>query len=279
MQVDADAGDPAGECLDVLLALRGRRGAEPARGGLNLLWQISHPDDVGRVELNRYDGVLVASRTHALRIRGQVRPPVEPLLQFTDPDVFHPPTGPASVPARAHEIAFVGNWRSVVRRIVWDALASGQPLALYGRGWERIAPEHAVAEHVPHDELREVYSSCKILLCDHWDDMRKHGFVSNRIFDALACGAFVIADDNPAIAEELPGAVETYRDHADLATKLDRYLDDDDARARMAATGRALVLERHTADHRADELLAAARTVARACDRSATRHIGDRLPR
>ena len=33
------------------------------------------------------------------------------------------------------------------------------------------------------------------MLADHWDDMREHGFISNRIYDALACGAVVVSDD------------------------------------------------------------------------------------
>jgi len=252
IQVGAETDAPAGLCLDVLLTLRGRAAGEPTPGRINLLWLISHPSEVPLSELDRYDRVLVASRPHAERLRGRIRPPVEPLLQFTDPELFHPDHDPT----KRHEIAFVGNWRSALRRIVWDALATGRPLALYGRGWERIAPGQVVAEHLPHSALRRVYSSCDVLLCDHWDDMREGGFVSNRVFDALACGAFVIADDNAAIAAELPGAVVTYTDARDLRAKLASYLAAPAARAEHARRGRAAVLERHTADRRVDDLLA-----------------------
>ncbi|HEU5142885.1 MAG TPA: glycosyltransferase, partial [Solirubrobacterales bacterium] len=202
-------------------------------------------------ELDRYDRVLVASRRYAKELRGPVRPPVEPLLQFTDPLLFHP----APTSENGHPVTFVGNWRGEFRRIVWDAIEAGHPPALYGRGWDLLAPEHFVAEHVPHAELHELYSSCDVVLCDHWDDMRRHGFVSNRVFDALACEAFVLADDNPAIAAELPGAVETYRDPADLRRKLDRCLADPDRRREMARRGRALVLAGHTVERRVEELL------------------------
>nr|WP_225369809.1 hypothetical protein [Methanobrevibacter arboriphilus] len=33
------------------------------------------------------------------------------------------------------------------------------------------------------------------MLNDHWQDMAKNGFVSNRIFDGLASGAFIISDE------------------------------------------------------------------------------------
>jgi hypothetical protein len=269
VQVDSEAGSPGGQCLDVLLTLRGRAAVDPTTPGrLNLLWLISHPSEVDPRELDRYDRVLVASRRYVSELQRRARPTVEPLLQFTDPELFHPDPDPEA----RHELAFVGNWRSVLRPVVWDALATGRPLALYGRGWDRIAPEHTVAEHVPHGDLRRVYSSTDILLCDHWDDMREHGFLSNRVFDALACRTFVIADDNAAIADELAGAVETYADAGDLAAKLDRYLSSPDARAEAAQLGRALVMERHTVDRRALELLGAAGAAARDCTRTAVRH-------
>ncbi|WP_455429486.1 glycosyltransferase family protein [Methanobrevibacter arboriphilus] len=49
--------------------------------------------------------------------------------------------------------------------------------------------------YIPNHELNKLYSSCKILLNDHWQDMAKNGFVSNRIFDGLASGAFIISDE------------------------------------------------------------------------------------
>jgi Glycosyl transferases group 1 len=251
LQTDAEAGSALGDCLDVLLVLRGRAAGEPTPGRLNLIWQISHPEETPVEELDRYDRVLVASRPYAEELRGRVRPPVEALLQFTDPLLFHP----TKDPQHRHEVAFVGNWRGEFRRIVWDAIQAGHPPALYGRGWDLLAPEHFVAEHVPHSELHEIYASCDVLLCDHWDDMRRHGFVSNRVFDALACEAFVIADDNAAIAAELPGAVETYRDPLELRRKLDRYLADPDRRRATARRGRALVLAEHTVERRVERLL------------------------
>lgn len=274
LQVGAEAGDPLAECLDVLLVLRGRPAGEPTPGRVNLLWQISHPEETGAAELNRYDRVLVASTRGAQRLQGTVGPVVEPLLQFTDPELFHP--APASGPA--HEVAFAGNWRGEFRRIVWDAIEAGHPPALYGQGWDLLAPEHAVAEHVPHDQLHRLYSSSEVLLCDHWEDMRRLGFVSNRVFDALACEAFVIADDNPALAEELPGAVETYSTAAELGAKLDRYLGDREARERIARRGRAIVLAEHTVGRRAEQLLAIAAAAARECGRPAVAHLRDLAP-
>ncbi|HEX5915331.1 MAG TPA: glycosyltransferase, partial [Rubrobacter sp.] len=251
LQVAEDQGTAPGSCLEVLLHLRGRRPAQTSPGQLNLVWQISHPAETPIEELEDYDAVLVASRSHARTLAEALTVPVHPFLQFTDPDRF----SPRSDPDHAQELLFVGNWRYVFRRIVWDALSIGRELALIGQGWAYLAPEHLVAEHVPNPELARFYASCSILLCDHWDDMREHGFISNRIFDALACGAFIISDHFEALVEEFPDALETYRQPGELQEKIAHYLSRPEHRRERAARGRDLVVRLHTSDHRANELL------------------------
>ncbi len=89
------------------------------------------------------------------------------------------------------------------------------------------------------------------MLNDHWDDMRDEGFISNRLYDALACGAFVISDHVDGIEEEFDGAVATYRLPDELEPLISRYLADPAARRRLGRLGRDVVLERHTFDVRA----------------------------
>ena len=40
--------------------------------------------------------------------------------------------------------------------------------------------------------------------------MREKGFISNRIFDAIACGAYVISDEVSGLDELFEGRVDTY---------------------------------------------------------------------
>ena len=79
-----------------------------------------------------------------------------------------------------------------------------------------------------------MYSSVGVLLNDHWQSMHEWGFVSNRLFDALACETPVISDDLPEIAELFDGAVLTYHDAARAARARRR-----DARRPDRARGRA----------------------------------------
>ncbi len=82
-----------------------------------------------------------------------------------------------------------------------------------------------------------------------------------RVFEALACGSLLLTDRLPAEAglEEL----FTDRQHLvlygedDLEELARYYLENAAEREQIAATGRRLVVERHTYGHRADQVLAA----------------------
>ena len=110
---------------------------------------------------------------------------------------------------------------------------------------------------MPNEELPIVYSSIGVLLTDHWDTMHEWGFVSNRLFDALACDTPVIAPELPEINELFAGAVLTYREPGELRAIVDTALADRPAARERAARGRALVVAQHTFDHRDEQFLAA----------------------
>jgi spore maturation protein CgeB len=153
---------------------------------------------------------------------------------------------------------FVGNSRGVRRKLLDDLLPTDHELAVYGSGWEGLIDDGHLAEaHVRNEELRRVYSSAAIVLADHWDDMREQGFIANRIYDAVACGAFVISDRVDGIEERFGGAVRTYETREELAQLIDLFLADPVERQARAGAGRARVLAEHTFGHRVDTLLQA----------------------
>jgi spore maturation protein CgeB len=112
-------------------------------------------------------------------------------------------------------------------------------------------------DHVPNDLLPAFYAAADIVLNDTWPDMAAHGFISNRLYDAAASGAFVLSDAVEGIEREFDGGVVTFADGADLRAKVQAFLGDPDLRARHAAKARAAVLERHTVEHRAAVIVAA----------------------
>jgi GT2 family glycosyltransferase/spore maturation protein CgeB len=211
-----------GLTYDVALVIRGLSRHFPKPGQFNVLWVISHPAEVTSDECDGYDLVCVASERFAAVLAEKTDTPVVVLEQATDPTVFYPDPSPEY----EHDLVYVANSRNVLRPIVRDLLPTDHDLAVYGGNWDGlIDTKYVVAEYIPNDELRKVYSSAKIVLCDHWDDMREHGFISNRIYDALACGATIVSDDVAGLSERFGDTVLTY-DRADgLVELLDRLLD------------------------------------------------------
>jgi GT2 family glycosyltransferase len=242
---------------DVVLVLRGLDLVGVRPGRVNVLWVISHPDEVTAQEAAPYDLVFAASPTWSARRSQQWGRPVHTLLQATDPQVFRAdPDGFEQGP----EVLFVGNTRRVFRDSVRHARAAGLDVTVHGSGWERFLDPGAVAStFVPNDELGALYGSAGVVLNDHWDDMRDGGFVSNRIMDAASAGARIASDQVVGVDLEstFHGLVRTYASPAelhDLVRRRDVHYPD--ARERVAAAAR--VAEEHSFARRAATLLDAA---------------------
>ncbi len=250
VQTLADVDSDTSRCADVHLVLRGLARVRRSPGQRHLLWIISHPEDLDDDELDRADLIFVASSRFADHLRARTATPVEVLLQATDPDRFRP--RPVD-PRHRHEVTVVGKSRDVLRPMVHDALAAGLRPAIYGTGWEGLVdPRLIVADHVPNEELPVVYSSAGVVLNDHWETMRTWGFVSNRIFDVLACGTPLVSDDLPEIRELFGDLVATWRTPAELAAAVAAA-----GRGPVGERARALVLDHHTFENRAARLLQA----------------------
>jgi spore maturation protein CgeB len=223
-------------------------------GQVNVLWVLYHPELVTDELCRRYDLLFAASDTLAARLSRDTGLPVRPLHQATDPERFRPTAG-----GPKHELLFVGNSRGTRRTIIDDVSPSSHDLAVYGGGWdpELVDPAHVRGSVVPNRDLPAYYGAAAIVLNDHWIEQVEAGLINNRLYDALAAGAFVISDPVPGLDEEFDGGVVTYCDAADLALKVESFLADPEARKRHAERGRRAVLAHHTIAHRADGLLAA----------------------
>ncbi len=243
---------------DVVLFLRGVRRYHPDPDQLNLLWVISHPDDVLDAEYRGYDRVFVASEPHARAVAHDRGIPAEVLLQCTDPARFQPSAAESGGP----RVLFVGNSRMILRPIVRDAIEAGLDLTIVGAKWQGlVADRFLLAEHVPNDELPALYRSAGVVLNDHWADMRRRGFLSNRLFDLAACAVPVVSDEIEGL-EVFGGLVRTYRDPPELGAAVEAALA---AREREHAARLDLaraVRERDTFAARARTLAAAAAATA-----------------
>ena len=237
---------------DITIVLRGLKNYEPHTSNINLLWNISHPELITNEEFEKYDIVFISSIKYANKIKKQINTNVKPLLQCTDPNIFFPEPQKENY----NEILFVGNTRNVYRQIIKDALNTHHDISIYGMGWKRFIDKKYITGHfIRNKDLHKYYSSCKILLNDHWEDMKNEDFPSNRLFDALACGTFIISDKIPSAETLFEGSIITYENTEDLEMKIDYYLNHENERIALSEKGREIVLKNHTFDKRVEEIL------------------------
>lgn len=242
---------------DVVLVLRGLERYAPNPDHVNLLWLISHPDAFTEEEAAEFDHVFAAGDPYARRLAERVTTPVETLLQATDPDRF---SFGAPDPDLHHDVLFIGNSRNEYRPVVKAAVEAGLPLAVYGGLWEQFLPEGVLrGTHVPNASVPAYYRSARVVLNDHWSDMRREGFLSNRLFDLVACGATVVSDTIAGLEEVFGSAIATYDSVDEVGPVVRRILDHPphDIAARRAFAER--IRTQHSFDARAQRLVEVAR--------------------
>ncbi|MBP2389196.1 glycosyltransferase family protein [Aeromicrobium fastidiosum] len=238
---------------DVTLTLRGRWPSVAQPGATNVLWVISHPDEVPLDELTQgFDLVYSAGRGWAQQVEAATSLRVRTLLQATDSARFTP-VGEATPGLGT---LFVGRTRKVARPIVRDAVQVGADLTVFGDGWhEFIDAAHVAADHLPNERLPAAYRGARVVLNDHWTDMARLGFYSNRLFDAVASGARVVSDAVDGLEDVLGPSARTYRTTDDLRELLDPASPVWPDEATLAANASRVAAE-HSFEARARTLLA-----------------------
>lgn len=236
---------------DVNLVLRGLSPFNPPMKNNNLIWVISHPDDVPVSELDGFDVVFGASEHWCRTVASLTKSTVVPLLQCSDSHRFY--IRPRNGRFASHAL-FIANSRGVKRTVVRHAIDYGIPLDIYGHGWKTHAPRQWVkGKNIANIDLPMYYSNADVVLNDHWDDMRESGFVSNRIFDALACGAPVVTDAVAAMPEDLASHCVIFRSAGEFKASIETAIGRT-TEARSAAACR-LIHEKHSFDCRAATIL------------------------
>lgn len=155
----------------------------------------------------------------------------------------------------AHDVVFQGNAYSDVRKEFGRVLtALPYDIGLYGRGWERASGETLYA----FDRAGALCRNAKITVGDN--QYGDAGFVSNRLFETLGHGGFLLHQHVPEL-EALTGLVSglhyvAFTDLDDMRQKIAYYLDPahETERERIRRDGQAFVQSRHSFDARVHEL-------------------------
>jgi Rhamnan synthesis protein F len=178
---------------DVVLRIVGPHLDEPVPNVPNMLWMISPPNFTPLARLRRFQSVYFASQLLVSTYR-DLGVNAFYLPQATDTDLFK--VDAAEGGTSSHEIVFVGNRASRAPRTnILRAIAQGVDIHVWGAGWDDVLPSgHFQGERLSSPELAQVYAGARIVLNSHMPTMAQLGFMSNRSFDAMACGARVVSD-------------------------------------------------------------------------------------
>jgi len=210
---------------DIVICLRGLDRYLVNHTQVNILWLISHPENISLGELNDFEKIYVASEFF-----------VDKLKKFTGLDSieFLPQASSFSIDkldkiklekTSSHEILFIGNTRGQYRDVVRWCVEENYPITVYGKGWKQFIPESYIAsEFIENFNVPYLYNKSKVVLSDHWPDMKIYGFVSNRIYDVISSGGIVLTDSVSGIEMIKNPGIFIFNDKSDFIYKLDNIL-------------------------------------------------------
>lgn len=171
------------------------------------------------------------------------------LPQGVDPLLDHPA---ATVPAAYRcEVAFIGNGNYGHRLTVLRAVASAAQLHIRGTGWRNAAPDLPVVGGPVYgrEYARAVGGAAISLGANSVPEMEnQYASASNRMWKVMGCGGFYLGewvDGIDAFARDGEHCA-WYRTPEEAVGQVRRYLDDPEARQRIAAAGRQHALAHHT---------------------------------
>lgn len=223
---------------------------------INIMWNISHPEMITISEYCSYNKVYIASTKWCEIVnrafeKYKICCKAEVLLQCTDRDVFH---RAGIKPFR--DVLFVGMCHLEGRKVVNDLLPCTYRFSLYGPRWEKtVAYKYCQGNVIENKYLSKYYESAKIVLNDMRPDMMKRGFVSNRIYDAIASGSLIITEYSKDVIDIFGDAVVTYDGtREDLHNQIDVILENDQMRDTIIENGQRMI-GNHTFDQRISKVI------------------------
>ena len=237
----------------IILNLRGLMPLETIPGHINLIWIISHPSQISKYELKKYDFIFAASEKWAESRSKIWNIPVTPLLQATNPDLFKPVMNKSNP---SEKFLFIGNTRGKFRKIVKVASKSTKDFRVIGTGWEKyLNNEKIKSRFVANERLAFEYQDSEFVLADHWPDMAKDGFISNRLFDVVATGTKVISDKVPGSKEIFGSALVEFENETELNKLLTSDLGSKFGSSNEIAVIAEQIRSVHNFDNRMSDLL------------------------
>jgi spore maturation protein CgeB len=167
------------------------------------------------------------------------------------------------------DVCFVGS--NYPERVAILEKLSGFNLGIWGIGWDKLPSNSPLKQHIRGgvsrpEEWTKIYSCSKIVLnilslkLDGAIDLvdPEYGHIANtRVFEALGCGAFQLVELKSDVIKlfKTGDHLVCYEDSNQLIKLIKYYLNNPEDRKRIANNGRRIAIEKHTYQHRINEIL------------------------
>lgn len=164
--------------------------------------------------------VFVDSGPLAEKMSGNTLAKVEPLIVPADTDIFYRDDRPVE-----YERVFVGHTRGINRDCVRWCSENKIELDVWGSGWEKFYKDDPYIHlHGPvnYDETADIYRRSKIILNDHYSEMREVGMVNNRCPEVLLCGKPLVCDWSQGVENEFGDLFTYYHGEEDFVDAIRR---------------------------------------------------------
>jgi len=168
---------------------------------------------------------------------------------------------PAEQKKYGHDLVFIGSYHPNRGKIL-EALA-GLDIAVWGPYWQRLPEKSPLKNKVAdikmnYDQWVKIYNASKINIVVHYqDDQVPCHQASPKLFEAMACGSFVLCDRQKDVTQLFKDQYHLvlFDDVKDLREKVGYYLQHDEDRQRIARNGYQEVLAKHTYQDRFKQML------------------------
>ena len=187
---------------------------------LNILYIISHFDEIKEKEFKQYDIILCASIKATEKLRKKYKN-VHYVPQFTNKERFYYEKDEIY----NNQLIFIGNAYNGCRDVVKYAINKNLPISIFGNFWETyIDKKYIKGKYIDNYNLHKFYSNADIVLNDTNHSMKENGFVSNRVYDVTACKGFLISDYIKEIEDVYGDSIPMYKNEEELEQLVTYYL-------------------------------------------------------
>ncbi|MBF0328432.1 MAG: glycosyltransferase [Nitrospirae bacterium] len=252
---------------DLFLLIRGWRITEQSIKNIRrktkvMGWWIEKEDKFDSVldEIAFYDHFFAISSNSVDTAIAHGHKNTSLMYQAVDSSLFRPIDDIKPV----YDCCFVGGWSDKRQRIIEQAVSLTEKVAIYGPRWRKNNSGNPKmlnsikADFIESEELVKLYNRSKIVLnSTNWGDGSTRGGMTLRVFEAPACGAFLLSDESGDIEKILPQNthIGVYKDLEDFRNKLSYYLSNEAERKEIALNAYNQVVTHHTYDNVVENII------------------------